>query len=96
MSELICLGGCCKQHFSLLPVPQTCIHDNRLNSTGLDSTRFDLTVVFLADDVANPQVILAEANQVLQKKFDFCSITIQVENYSDDMTECKECQEPRD
>lgn len=55
-----------------------------------------LSAHIATNDVANPQVILAEANHVLQKKFDFCSITIQVENYSDDMTECKECQEPRD
>uniref|UniRef100_UPI00398F8A29 proton-coupled zinc antiporter SLC30A2-like n=1 Tax=Pristiophorus japonicus TaxID=55135 RepID=UPI00398F8A29 len=55
-----------------------------------------LSVHIVIDEDANGQVILAEANQMLQSKFDFYSITIQVENYSDDMADCKECQEPRD
>ncbi|XP_078279042.1 proton-coupled zinc antiporter SLC30A2-like [Rhinoraja longicauda] len=55
-----------------------------------------LSVHIATNDEANSQVILAEANQVLQRKFDFYSITIQIESYFDDMAECRECQEPRD
>ncbi|XP_078094119.1 proton-coupled zinc antiporter SLC30A2-like [Mustelus asterias] len=55
-----------------------------------------LSVHIAINDDANAQVILAEANQRLQRKFDFHSITIQVENYSADMINCRECQEPRD
>ncbi|XP_067863152.1 proton-coupled zinc antiporter SLC30A2-like [Heptranchias perlo] len=55
-----------------------------------------LSVHIVINDDANAQVILAEANQMLQSKFDIYSTTIQIENYSRDMVECRECQEPRD
>ncbi|XP_059510309.1 proton-coupled zinc antiporter SLC30A2-like isoform X3 [Stegostoma tigrinum] len=55
-----------------------------------------LSVHIAIDEDANAQEILAKANHVLQSKFDFHSITIQIENYSDDMVNCRECQEPRD
>ncbi|XP_078423315.1 proton-coupled zinc antiporter SLC30A2-like [Cetorhinus maximus] len=55
-----------------------------------------LSVHIAINDNANAQDILAEANHRLQNKFDFHSITIQIENYSADMVNCRECQEPRD
>ncbi|XP_041068964.1 zinc transporter 2-like isoform X2 [Carcharodon carcharias] len=55
-----------------------------------------LSVHIAINDNASAQDILAEANHRLQNKFDFHSITIQIENYSADMINCKECQEPRD
>ncbi|XP_038654443.1 zinc transporter 2-like isoform X3 [Scyliorhinus canicula] len=55
-----------------------------------------LSVHIAINDDVNAQAILAEANQRLQSQFDFHSITIQVENYSADMVNCRECQEPKD
>ncbi|GCC22858.1 proton-coupled zinc antiporter SLC30A2-like [Chiloscyllium punctatum] len=55
-----------------------------------------LSVHIAINEDANAREILAEANHMLHSKFDFHSITIQIENYSDDMVNCKECQEPRD
>ncbi|XP_067867566.1 proton-coupled zinc antiporter SLC30A2-like [Heterodontus francisci] len=55
-----------------------------------------LSVHIAINEGADAHIILAEANQMLQNKFDFYSITIQIENYSDDMVNCRECQEPRD
>ncbi|XP_038654451.1 zinc transporter 2-like isoform X4 [Scyliorhinus canicula] len=56
----------------------------------------DVLCILMEDDDVNAQAILAEANQRLQSQFDFHSITIQVENYSADMVNCRECQEPKD
>ncbi|XP_072357132.1 proton-coupled zinc antiporter SLC30A2-like [Scyliorhinus torazame] len=55
-----------------------------------------LSVHIAINDDVNAQAILASANQRLQSQFDFHSITIQIENYSADMVNCRECQEPRD
>ncbi|XP_039596179.1 zinc transporter 2-like [Polypterus senegalus] len=45
---------------------------------------------------ADGQMVLKEANRLLQNKFDFHTTTIQVENYSDDMQDCSQCQDPKD
>ncbi|XP_053310487.1 proton-coupled zinc antiporter SLC30A2 [Spea bombifrons] len=45
---------------------------------------------------ADSQVVLKEANTVLQEKFHFHTTTIQIENYSEDMRDCQECQDPSD
>ncbi|XP_059810704.1 proton-coupled zinc antiporter SLC30A2-like isoform X2 [Hypanus sabinus] len=67
-----------------------------LHIWALTMNQLVLSVHIATNEEANAQVILAEANQVLQSKFDFHSITIQIESYSDDMINCRECQEPRD
>ncbi|MGH0141166.1 UNVERIFIED_CONTAM: hypothetical protein FKN15_027451 [Acipenser sinensis] len=49
-----------------------------------------------AEEGVDGQAVLKEANEVLQSKFDFHTTTIQIENYSEDMQDCQECQDPRD
>ncbi|XP_038614225.1 zinc transporter 2 [Tachyglossus aculeatus] len=44
----------------------------------------------------DPQAVLKEANTKLQGLFNFHTVTIQIENYCDDMRECRECQSPLD
>ncbi|XP_051892060.1 zinc transporter 2-like [Pristis pectinata] len=69
---------------------------HNLRIWALTMNQLVLSVHIATNEEANAQVILAEVNQVLQSKFDFYSITIQIESYSDVMIKCRECQEPRD
>lgn len=50
----------------------------------------------LADAGANAQEVLEEASSRLQRAFRFHTTTIQIESYSEDMRDCRECQPPRD
>uniref|UniRef100_A0A493TJI3 Solute carrier family 30 member 2 n=1 Tax=Anas platyrhynchos platyrhynchos TaxID=8840 RepID=A0A493TJI3_ANAPP len=45
---------------------------------------------------ANAQEVLEEASSRLQRAFRFHTTTIQIESYSEDMRDCRECQPPRD
>ncbi|PKK17485.1 solute carrier family 30 (zinc transporter), member 2, partial [Columba livia] len=45
---------------------------------------------------ASAQEVLEEASARLQGTFSFHSTTIQVESYSEEMRDCRECQPPRD
>lgn len=49
-----------------------------------------------ADAAASAQEVLEEASSRLQGAFRFHSTTIQVESYSEEMRDCRECQPPRD
>uniref|UniRef100_W5MBF7 Proton-coupled zinc antiporter SLC30A2 n=2 Tax=Lepisosteus oculatus TaxID=7918 RepID=W5MBF7_LEPOC len=53
-----------------------------------------LSVHIAIKEDAEGQAVLKEASQVLQAKFDFHTTTIQIENYSDDMRSCHQCQDP--
>ncbi|XP_037541589.1 zinc transporter 2 [Nematolebias whitei] len=56
-----------------------------------------LVSVHLAiEEGADPQSVLQEATDLLHTKFGFRSTTIQVELYSEDMSHCSHCQDPRD
>lgn len=48
------------------------------------------------EEGANAQSVLQEATELLNTKFGFHSITIQVELYSEDMSHCSSCQDPSD
>ncbi|XP_040016960.2 zinc transporter 2 [Gasterosteus aculeatus] len=48
------------------------------------------------EDGADAQSVLHEATDLLHTKFGFHSITIQVELYSEDMSHCSHCQDPKD
>lgn len=48
------------------------------------------------DEDADAQTVLKEASFHLQKAFNFHTTTIQIENYSEDMKDCQECQSPSD
>ncbi|KAH0631194.1 hypothetical protein JD844_005406, partial [Phrynosoma platyrhinos] len=45
---------------------------------------------------ADAQTVLKEASSRLQRAFNFHTTTIQIENYSEDMKDCRECQSPSD
>nr|XP_046228748.1 zinc transporter 2 [Scatophagus argus] len=56
-----------------------------------------LVSVHLAiEEGADAQSVLQEATDLLNTKFGFYSVTIQVELYSDDMSHCFHCQDPSD
>lgn len=46
------------------------------------------------EEGANAQSVLQDATDLLNTKFGFHSITIQVEFYSEDMRHCCQCREP--
>lgn len=50
----------------------------------------------LADAGADAQEVLEEASSRLQRAFRFHTTTIQIESYSEDMRDCRECQPPSD
>ncbi|XP_035316562.1 zinc transporter 2 isoform X1 [Cricetulus griseus] len=45
---------------------------------------------------ADPQAVLKVARDRLQGKFNFHIMTIQIENYTEEMKDCQECQGPSD
>uniref|UniRef100_A0A8C5M269 Proton-coupled zinc antiporter SLC30A2 n=1 Tax=Leptobrachium leishanense TaxID=445787 RepID=A0A8C5M269_9ANUR len=55
-----------------------------------------LSVHIAINEDANSQMVLTEASSRLQNKFHFHTTTIQIENYSEDMKDCQECQDPTD
>ncbi|KAM4796012.1 proton-coupled zinc antiporter SLC30A2 [Rhinophrynus dorsalis] len=55
-----------------------------------------LSVHIAINENANSQMVLQEASSQLENKFHFHTTTIQIENYSDDMRDCQECQDPTD
>ncbi|KAK2889891.1 zinc transporter 2 [Channa argus] len=56
-----------------------------------------LVSVHLAiEEGADPQSVLQEATDLLNTKFGFYSVTIQVECYTEDMSHCSYCQDPSD
>ncbi|XP_056413452.1 proton-coupled zinc antiporter SLC30A2 isoform X1 [Hyla sarda] len=55
-----------------------------------------LSVHIAINEDADSQMVLKEASSRLQSKFHFHTTTIQIENYSEDMRDCQECQDPTD
>ncbi|XP_064254698.1 proton-coupled zinc antiporter SLC30A2 [Passer domesticus] len=55
-----------------------------------------LSVHIAINAAASAQEVLEEASSRLQGAFRFHSTTIQVESFSEEMRECRECQPPRD
>uniref|UniRef100_A0A8D0B292 Proton-coupled zinc antiporter SLC30A2 n=1 Tax=Salvator merianae TaxID=96440 RepID=A0A8D0B292_SALMN len=53
-----------------------------------------LSVHIAINKDADAQAVLQEASCRLQKAFNFHTTTIQIENYSEDMKDCQECQSP--
>ncbi|XP_036372097.1 zinc transporter 2-like [Megalops cyprinoides] len=55
-----------------------------------------LSVHIAIKDGVDGQAVMKEASRVLQEQFDFHTITIQIEDYSEDMQNCHQCQDPQD
>ncbi|MGH0114709.1 UNVERIFIED_CONTAM: hypothetical protein FKN15_037581 [Acipenser sinensis] len=68
------------------------MHSLRLWALTLSHTM--LSVHIAIEEDADAQTVLKEATELLQNKFDFYSMTIQVENYCEDMSHCTQCQDP--
>lgn len=61
---------------------------------GVDrSPSFPCVSLFPAQN-ADAQAVLKVARDRLQGKFNFHTMTIQIESYSEDMKDCQECQGP--
>ena len=43
---------------------------------------------------ANPKVILREASVAIRRKYNIYEMTLQVEDYEQDMSDCNQCQNP--
>ena len=43
---------------------------------------------------ANPRVILREASEAIRRKYNIYEMTLQVEDYEQDMSDCNQCQNP--
>ncbi|KAE8623822.1 hypothetical protein XENTR_v10005747 [Xenopus tropicalis] len=67
-----------------------------LHIWALTVTQPVLSVHIAINENADSQKVLKEASSQLQNKFHFHTTTIQIENYSDDMKDCQECQDPSD
>ncbi|KAK1171810.1 zinc transporter 2 [Acipenser oxyrinchus oxyrinchus] len=70
------------------------MHSLRLWALTLSHTM--LSVHIAIEEDADTQTVLKEATELLQNKFGFYSTTIQVENYCEDMSHCRQCQDPTD
>uniref|UniRef100_K7FSZ7 Solute carrier family 30 member 2 n=1 Tax=Pelodiscus sinensis TaxID=13735 RepID=K7FSZ7_PELSI len=55
-----------------------------------------LSVHIAINETPDAQTVLKEASCQLQGAFNFHTTTIQIENYSEDMRDCRECQSPSD
>ena len=50
-------------------------------------------IVFAAPG-CNPKVILKEASVVIRRRYNIYEMTLQVEDYVQDMSDCNQCQNP--
>nr|XP_023687929.1 zinc transporter 3-like [Paramormyrops kingsleyae] len=53
-----------------------------------------LSVHITVEDGVEAQTLLKEASQMLQSQYGFHTITIQIEDYSEDMADCHKCRDP--
>ncbi|XP_078486682.1 proton-coupled zinc antiporter SLC30A2 [Ciona intestinalis] len=68
----------------------TAVHDLRIWSLTLNQTVMSAHLAI--DKSTDPNLVLKRATRRLKSLYDFHSLTIQVEYYSNDMDECKKCQ----
>uniref|UniRef100_H2YXQ8 Zinc transporter 2 n=1 Tax=Ciona savignyi TaxID=51511 RepID=H2YXQ8_CIOSA len=66
------------------------VHDLRIWSLTLNQTVMSAHLAI--DKSTDPNIVLKRATRRLKSLYDFHSLTIQVEYYSNDMDECKKCQ----
>ncbi|KAM6961319.1 proton-coupled zinc antiporter SLC30A2-like [Aplochiton taeniatus] len=69
---------------------------HNLHMWALTMSQTVLSVHVAIEKDADPQVVVMEATRLLESEFGFSSITIQAEQYSDDMVYCPECQDLAD
>ncbi|XP_029568689.1 zinc transporter 2 isoform X2 [Salmo trutta] len=69
---------------------------HNLHMWALTLSQSQLSVHVTIEEDASPQLVLVEATKLLQSEFGFSSITIQVEQYAEEMIYCMQCQDPTD
>ncbi|KAM4633591.1 zinc transporter 2 [Polymixia lowei] len=67
-----------------------------LHLWGLTVGQSLVSVHLAIEDTTDPHTVLKEATELLQTKFGFSSVTIQVEPYCEDMAYCTHCKDPVD
>ncbi|XP_024286295.1 zinc transporter 2-like [Oncorhynchus tshawytscha] len=69
---------------------------HNLHMWALTLSQSQLSVHVAIEEDASPQQVLMDATKLLQSEFGFSSITIQVEQYAEEMIYCMQCQDPTD
>uniref|UniRef100_H2YXQ5 Uncharacterized protein n=1 Tax=Ciona savignyi TaxID=51511 RepID=H2YXQ5_CIOSA len=67
-------------------------HDHDLRIWSLTLNQTVMSAHLAIDKSTDPNIVLKRATRRLKSLYDFHSLTIQVEYYSNDMDECKKCQ----
>lgn len=70
------------------------VHNLRIWSLSMDKTALSAHIVI--DKGENPISILRQALNIIRKNLGVFDLTLQVEEYRDDMQDCSKCQEPGD
>ncbi|KAM4625265.1 proton-coupled zinc antiporter SLC30A2-like [Polymixia lowei] len=66
---------------------------HNLRMWGLSTSHSLISVHVVIEENSNTEMFLREATKLLRSEFGFSSITVQVEQYSEDMLHCTECQD---
>eukprot|EP00096_Caligus_rogercresseyi_P011772 TRINITY_DN4745_c0_g1_i1.p1 TRINITY_DN4745_c0_g1~~TRINITY_DN4745_c0_g1_i1.p1 ORF type:complete len:394 (+),score=49.72 TRINITY_DN4745_c0_g1_i1:154-1335(+) len=70
------------------------IHNLRI--WGITTDKSALSAHLAIHPNANPQTVLIEATSKIRQKYDFYEMTLQVEEFRQDMEDCSQCQSPKD
>ncbi|GFT75974.1 zinc transporter 3 [Trichonephila clavipes] len=70
------------------------VHNLRIWSLSMDKTALSAHIV--VDKGENPIFILKKASNIIRKELGVFDLTLQVEEYRDDMQDCTKCKEPKD
>ncbi|CAM9512492.1 unnamed protein product [Lampetra planeri] len=78
---------------ALLALPHVCsVHDVHLWSLTINHCAICAHVC--VDDIGKGEEVVKEATVLLQTRFSFSILAIQVEKFTEDMHSCRDCQEP--
>ena len=55
---------------------------------------FETFLLFALGKDDNPKTVLKRASRLIRTRYNIYEMTIQVEEYNDDMIDCNKCQDP--
>nr|XP_042910222.1 zinc transporter 2 [Parasteatoda tepidariorum] len=70
------------------------VHNLRIWSLSMDKTALSAHIVIAKDE--DPISVLKKTSSIIRKELGVFDLTLQVEEYRDDMVNCNQCQEPKD
>lgn len=70
------------------------VHNLRIWSLSMDKTALSAHIVI--DKGENPISILKQASSIIRQNLGVFELTLQIEEYREDMQDCSQCQEPKD